>query len=418
MEDDFEISPANSLGLEERDWTSPDYCLESRNTSLPGLDLQSQVSMVSPSLLKSYHVSMLLSLADGFREEAIENADPNLANNLRNLRDMDIGVFSDVTEYVGRGTTFYVQRTLFPDSRDVVLKSKVFDYEGPNQSLTSKLEAILLELRVFTHPPLRHHPNLAQLIQVGWQGDSVDPSFKWPVLIVDYADQGTLVDFFKNNPDLGFETRKSLIRDVAGGLRALHKCKIAHGDLKLANVLVYSNETCGYAAKLSDFGGALLDTPETFQEPTGTPPWTAPEYGTPRPRDDLLLSDVYALGLLAWRIFLNGRDPFADRPVFDLPADQDAALSVISTMKMSAAFIDKVMESLGCYCTPAELREVGPFFFHTIQLVPSSRSLLKAMTLLEGTGEHTSVSAETEDSNGDSQLTVGLPCKQYYEFSS
>ena len=42
MEDDFENSGLNSLGLEERDWTSPGSGEESRNTSLPGLDLQSK----------------------------------------------------------------------------------------------------------------------------------------------------------------------------------------------------------------------------------------------------------------------------------------------------------------------------------------------------------------------------------------
>ena len=98
-------------------------------------------------------------------------------------------------------------------------------------------------------------------------------------------------------------------------------------------------------AKLSDFGGALLDNPAGFQEPTGTSPWTAPEYKTERPRDHLLLSDIYALGLLFWRIILDGQDPFLD-PLFNIPADQTKADELKIEMKPSDDFINHVMQTL------------------------------------------------------------------------
>ena len=99
----------------------------SQKTPLPALDLESQLSSTSEAILKSYHFSMIFTLADGFQEEAIDNADPALANNLRNLRDHDIGVFAEATEFIGRGATFNVRRTLFGDSRDVVFKSRRAD---------------------------------------------------------------------------------------------------------------------------------------------------------------------------------------------------------------------------------------------------------------------------------------------------
>lgn len=90
---------------------------------------------------------------------------------------------------------------------------------------------------------------------------------------MEYADQGTLVDYFDHEPDLPFSTRKMLCADVANGLLALHCCGIVHGDLKLENVLVFSvDEDFPVRAKLSDFGAALLDSDTLEPIPMATPP--------------------------------------------------------------------------------------------------------------------------------------------------
>lgn len=349
-----------------------------KNPALPGLDPRSHVSEISQSVLKSYHLSMIFSLADGFREEAIDKADPALANNSRNLRDLDIGLFGVATEFVGRGATFSVHRTTFPDSWNVALKTRITDPKGdPNKSLVEKLEAILLELRVLSHPPLRNHPNIVQLMGVAWQGDAQDQNMKWPVLIVDYADKGSLLDVLESGPGLDFETKMSLFQDVCEGLHALHTCKVVHGDLKLDNVLVFTNNGsgCGCTAKLSDFGGALLDGQEGFQEPTGTPPWTAPEHKTKRPRGHLLLSDVYALGLLLWRILLDGQNPFLApdgslRP--DMKQSDDFVYQIQSDLRFSRKF------------SSAQTDLVNAILESTVRLRPSDRSLDAVFRILHG----------------------------------
>jgi hypothetical protein len=119
----------NLIGFEEREWSKR----EDRSTAgsmrpLSAINVKSQVSEISPEIIKSYHLSVLFSMVDGFSEEAVDNAESALANNLRNLRDLDIGVFNEATEFVGRGATFNVQRTTFPDSSNIVLKSPVLQY--------------------------------------------------------------------------------------------------------------------------------------------------------------------------------------------------------------------------------------------------------------------------------------------------
>jgi serine/threonine protein kinase len=356
----------------------------SQKTPLPALDLESQLSSTSEAILKSYHFSMIFTLADGFQEEAIDNADPALANNLRNLRDHDIGVFAEATEFVGRGATFNVRRTLFSDSRNVVFKSRRADPgRDEDSTLLQKLEAILLELRVLTHSPLRHHENIVQLIQVGWEGDPLERTVKWPVLIVEYADKGTLADFFDNEEVVNYDGKKSLCLDIARGLQALHNCQVVHGDLKLLNVLVFSRNDGGYNAKLSDFGGAILDSPQAFLQPMGTRPWTAPEYQTNRSRQGLLQSDVYALGLLMWRIMLDGGDPFTDKTLFELPSGGKNVINdAIDDHKRSSAFLSKAKASISRYGKDLDCRAISAVFDCSLQASPEERSLEAVISCL------------------------------------
>jgi len=388
----------------EREWTRSGTTALPQVTPLPGWDIKSQVSEISSSILGSYHLSMLFALADGFREKAINVAEPALANNLRNLRDLDVGVFSDITEYIGRGATFVVHRTAFPDSRNVVLKSRIPDETQDSRLVTTaRLKALLLELRVLTHPPLRSHRNIVQLVQIGWQSDSFDMRLKWPVLIVDYADKGTLADLFENGIQLDFESKTSLFRDISEGLHALHACQIVHGDLKMENVLVCSTEDGALTAKLSDFGGALLDHGDDFQEPTGTPPWTAPEHLTRRTRQELLVSDVYALGLLFWRVAIDGRQPFED-PVFNLPTNRAETLAAIARMKMTDGFVQSIEEYLRVIFDGAEMALLKTLMENTVRVSPLDRSLDNVLAALRN--------SETSNAPTYVELTFFCPIKK------
>lgn len=344
--------------------------------ALPGLKTQSRTSDLSDSAIRSYHLSTIFNLADDLEDETLDQADPALGNNLKNLGMYDVGLFAEITQYVGEGATFNVRRTIFPDSRDVVFKTRVFDAkEDKGKSFMKKIEAILLELRILTHAPLRHHQNIVQLLAVGWQGDALDPHLKWPVLIVEYADRGTLADFFENEDDVDARTKLSIFGDVVAGLQALHACLIVHGDLKLLNVLIYSRGDGGFIAKLSDFGGALLDVNASFVEPTGTPPWTAPEYRTVRPQEKLPLSDIYALGLLFWRVLLNGGNPFDDRDLFGESGNREQALATILLLKREDKLLPMAKESVRKRNVGLDDLVVDSIFTATLQAIPETRDL-------------------------------------------
>jgi hypothetical protein len=100
-----------------------------------------------------------------------------------------------------------------PASQSVELSSQTTETWSSKSTLRSlesldtrdearRLEAILLELRVLTRPPLVAHENIVNLLQLGWEGDTVDISGKWPVLVMEYADLGNLANCFDREPQL------------------------------------------------------------------------------------------------------------------------------------------------------------------------------------------------------------------------
>ena len=74
------------------------------------------------------------------------------------------------------------------------------------------------------------------------------------------------------------EHTKSIIRQVATGILAMHKRGIIHKDIKLENILM-NNLSRKSQAKIADFGSAekleTVDSQATIL--IGTPGYTAPE---------------------------------------------------------------------------------------------------------------------------------------------
>ncbi|KAL4868028.1 hypothetical protein BDV12DRAFT_197592 [Aspergillus spectabilis] len=172
---------------------------------------------------------------------------------------------------------------------------------------------IIREIRVLTHEPIRTHPNIVSLIAFEWTfwpGEELSIS---PVLCLERSELGDLAAFQREHK-LSYDVKKRIFLDTAKGLAALHDAGIAHGDVKSENVLVFSQEG-SYHAKICDFGFAVFLADIKGGRAGllgGTAPWTAPEFRRqlPYPRYFLTLTDVYSLGLLLWRILLDGENPF------------------------------------------------------------------------------------------------------------
>ena len=180
----------------------------------------------------------------------------------------------------------------------------------PTPPTRHAMKAALMELYALTHEPLRQHPNIVDLLGLAWGSNYFDSSHRLPVLVVEYADHGSLADL-KQRHDLTPSIRRLLALDIGHGLQMLHRCGIIHGDVKSENILIFSHPEREYIAKLSDFGFSMVrEAADAEVYVGGTGPWKAPEARSPVPKHFLRATDVYSYGLLLWRLASDGHDPF------------------------------------------------------------------------------------------------------------
>lgn len=248
------------------------------------------------------------------------------------FRQLFPGQFPVVEEDIGHGASFIVQKTSLPvvnprgdpTSQYVALKRIRPNSPSTRQSFVS----VVADLICLSHPPLLQFEKIVSILGLGWEisPNSAD-SRLWPYLILEYSSIGTISDL-QQRCTLTYSQKKSLCCDVAEALLVVHHANIIHGDVKSENILVFPEPDGSFTAKLSDFGYATMDIdiPADYGDggfqfdheitetriSTGTYPWTAPECGHVVSWDDASQSDVYSWGLLVWRVFLDGKNPFIE----------------------------------------------------------------------------------------------------------
>jgi serine/threonine protein kinase len=172
---------------------------------------------------------------------------------------------------------------------------------------------------------LAKRSNILDIFGYGWDIDSGNII---PFLVTDFSTEGTLRRFLKNNP-LSIHEKLLFCKDVAQGLHSLHVAGIAHGDLKLDNVLVTPHlessnapqerhlmRSSGYQACISDFGHSLHlyddegDDSVVKQRYGGTLAYNAPEIldrdRAAREHINFRKCDIWSLGLSCWEILIDG----------------------------------------------------------------------------------------------------------------
>jgi serine/threonine protein kinase len=247
---------------------------------------------------------------------------------------------------------------------------------------------ILLEIRALLHEPIRYHPNIVRLFGFSW-GGSLGTSSTFPALVLEYAEFGSLAHLQTSSPNsFAFNVKKKLCHDVAKGLAILHACGIVHGDLKHENVLVFRNKAKGagavaYTAKLADFGGSAMDIQVAADRflPSGTPPYEAPEARHGLDGEGLKRTDVYSLGLLVWRVILDGENPFGTPPLSGHTPAQIEDLKCFDGLLPVAR--DSVRGYLLLNVTDDELGIVNFVLENTLQALAEYRSLTKVTAALQ-----------------------------------
>ncbi|KAF5548231.1 death-associated kinase 1 [Fusarium mexicanum] len=242
----------------------------------------------------------------------------------------------DSASFAGRGASFTVYRRRIPpqktltsrtnmdglviEIRDkrrlpevVAYKVAVIEFSDKGEAThTSRhaIDAAIMELYLSTHRPILQHPNLVDFLGLAWGANPFNSSQKLPVLMVEFAEYGSLSQL-QQREYLGVETRRKLCLDVCQGLHMLHSCGIVHGDIKAQNVLVFPDAEHKYRAKVSDFGySQVINAERDSLLLGGTRPWKASEAKTAVKVSDAKYTDIYSLSLFIWCTFAHGQNIF------------------------------------------------------------------------------------------------------------
>jgi serine/threonine protein kinase len=141
------------------------------------------------------------------------------------------------------------------------------------------------------------HPYIVGLYDIGTNEDGV------PYLVMEYVEGKTLEKTLDNGP-LPLERAAVWGADLASALSRAHQCKIIHGDVKPANILITSDGQ----VKLGDFGVARFATQVSGSGSIlGTPAYLSPEQILGGKQDTR--SDLFSLGIILYQM-TTGVRPF------------------------------------------------------------------------------------------------------------
>ena len=155
------------------------------------------------------------------------------------------------------------------------------------------------------------HPNIAQMLDYGEQDGT-------GYIVMELVHGEPLADLLEREPVLAPRRLLPILAQTARGLHHAHQAGVVHRDVKPGNILIENPVRPGSIAvvKITDFGVSLASNqvPMTATGMVmGTAQYLSPEQAIGKSATPL--SDVYALGVVAYEATV-GRRPFSgDTPV-------------------------------------------------------------------------------------------------------
>src|SRR3990172_10738038 len=149
-----------------------------------------------------------------------------------------------------------------------------------------------------------HHENIVRVTDFGRAPEG------WLFLALELLEGESLFEHLRRSGPMAPEEAARILVGVCRGLDAAHSRGVVHRDLKPENIFLTAKPPGG--VKILDFGIAKITDPRTVSDTqagmvVGTPEYLSPEQAAGGAVD--CRADVYAVGLIAWRM-LAGRHPF------------------------------------------------------------------------------------------------------------
>jgi len=373
-----------------------------------------------------------------FNVQYFDINDANMINHLRAVHRADYFPLEepDPNEHANRKETYFqILPSSFKKDQWLIAKhvAPIDEQQremmelDENHSSAIRLASMSLELRILAHEPIRKHPNIVDILAFTWEKAPDEFDRRWPILIMEHADCGTLADMNELgvSPLAHLQDGLRIACDVASGLAAIHACGVVHSDLKFENILIFEKPDGSLLAKISDFGLSLV-IPDmvasgvslsTRVELLGfTRPWEAPECYHTTLLADALKVDVFSFGLLFSRLAAKGQDIFEsyrNQDAMDVDAsDSSYDYEGIFTLKQGGKYmIDHAYRFIKSYNNLSE-EQLQPLFRvaeATLHTNPAFRSPMEDLIGL------ICISAQREPITND-ELVLEVPTTHHMQF--
>ncbi|RHZ73758.1 hypothetical protein Glove_229g53 [Diversispora epigaea] len=216
------------------------------------------------------------------------------------IKNFDYNTFGNITE-IARGAFGTVYRANSINLRKhVALKSLYENDELFYEKFVRELTNIMA---------VNNHDNI-----INFYGISIDPKTQTYYLVLQYAKDGDLRTYLRNNfKSLDWKTIINMAKDIASGLRCIHDENIVHKDLHSRNILVHEERLL-----ITDLGLSQPLDANSNSMAGGMVAYTDPEYlQDPTKYKRNKTSDIYSLGVLFWELS-SGRPPFNNISCFKI----------------------------------------------------------------------------------------------------
>ncbi|MCB0277224.1 MAG: serine/threonine protein kinase, partial [Calditrichaeota bacterium] len=144
------------------------------------------------------------------------------------------------------------------------------------------------------------HPNVVRVFELGETGREM-------FIAMEYLSGGTLQEFLEKNHPIEPARLLVLLREIAGGLAAIHREKIVHRDLKPGNLMLDEQGQ----VRIMDFGlskSPLVTTMTSLGTVLGTLGYVAPEQITGAGVDHRV--DIFSFGVVMF-VMATNKAPFS-----------------------------------------------------------------------------------------------------------
>ena len=173
----------------------------------------------------------------------------------------------------------------------------------------AELKQVLKEAECLVR--LRSAENIIKIVQINGKGRYLNKFGKSRQVIYflfELAELGDLYDFIAHSPQFSENLGLTFFKQIVKAVEICHNNAVAHGDIKVENILVNEN----YQILLADFGSAedvICEMRDQLQK-WGSEEYSAPEllrmFDTNKICDiDLIKADVFSLGVVAFVMHLG-----------------------------------------------------------------------------------------------------------------